>query len=226
MGEHAARQGKKKLRILLAEDHEMVREGLKSIINAQPEMEVVGEASDGGRAIARAKELRPDIIVMDISMPKVNGLEAMAKLKQVCPQVKVLTLTRHTDIGFLQQLLGAGASGYVLKQSPSSELIQAIRAVASGGSYLDPAITNKVINGYVSRQATLNAELRGNLSEREEEVLRLIAWGYSNKEIAAKLDISVKTVEAHKSNSMRKLDLRSRIDVVRYALLRDWLKEG
>ncbi|HET9529495.1 MAG TPA: response regulator transcription factor [Blastocatellia bacterium] len=226
MGEHAARQGKKKLRILLAEDHEMVREGLKSIINAQPEMEVVGEASDGGRAITRARELSPDIIIMDISMPRVNGLEAMAKLKQECPQVKVLTLTRHTDVGFLQQLLGAGASGYVLKQSPSSELIQAIRSVASGGNYLDPAITNKVINGYVSRQATLNAELRGNLSEREEEVLRLIAWGYSNKEIAARLDISVKTVEAHKSNSMRKLDLRSRIDVVRYALLRDWLKES
>jgi DNA-binding NarL/FixJ family response regulator len=221
-----AKEGEVKLRIMLAEDHQMVREGLKSVLNAQPDMEVIGEAGDGRSAITAAKELNPDIIIMDISMPGMNGLEATGILKQALPHMKILTLTRHTDAGFLQQLLRAGASGYVLKQSPSTELIRAIRAIYAGGNYLDPAIAGKVIDGYVSRQAPLTAEVIGNLSEREEEVLKLIAWGYSNKEIAAKLEISVKTVETHKSNLMKKLSLRSRIDIVRYALLKGWLREG
>ncbi|HEV7844361.1 MAG TPA: response regulator transcription factor, partial [Pyrinomonadaceae bacterium] len=122
-----------KLRILLAEDHETVREGLRMIINAQADMEVIGEASDGREAVARASELLPDIVVMDVSMPHLNGLKATEKLKAICPQVKVLTLTRHTDDGYLQQLVRAGASGYVLKQSPPAELLHAIRAVAGGG---------------------------------------------------------------------------------------------
>jgi DNA-binding NarL/FixJ family response regulator len=214
------------LRIFLAEDHEMVREGLKALVNSQPDMEVVGEAGDGRNAVAGAIDLRPDVIVMDVSMPKMNGLEATEKLKEACPQVKVLTLTRHTDIGFMQRLFGAGASGYVLKQSASSELIRAIRAIVAGNNYLDPAVTAKVMSGYAAKPISLLDKNRGDLSAREEDVLKKVAWGYSNKEISAQLDISVKTVEAHKSNAMKKLELRSRIDVVRFALLQGWMKEN
>src|SRR6185503_10394746 len=130
-----------KLRILLAEDHTMVREGIRNLLNAQPDMQVVGEAGDGQEAVLRTRELLPDLVVMDISMPNLNGLKAMEKLKEVNPKIKVLMLTRHTDTGFLQQLFQAGASGYVLKQSASEELIRAIRAVAAGKHYLDPAVT-------------------------------------------------------------------------------------
>ncbi|MFN2453091.1 MAG: response regulator [Pyrinomonadaceae bacterium] len=217
-----------KLRILLAEDHQTVREGLRMIVNAQTDMEVVGEAGDGRAAIAHAQELLPDIVLMDVSMPKLNGLKATEKLKQLCPQVKVLTLTRHTDSSYLQQLLRAGASGYVLKQSAPTELLHAIRAVASGGKYLDPSVAGKVIGNYAGGRS---AGLRGasqasrELSEREAEVLRLIAWGHSNKEIAARLDVSVKTIEAHKANAMKRLGMRSRIDIVRFALLQGWLQD-
>lgn len=215
-----------KVRIILAEDHAMVREGLKALISAQPDMEVVGNASDGAEAVHRAQELLPDLVIMDISMPKMSGLKATETLKHLCPKVKVLMLTRHTDTGFLQRLFQAGASGYVLKQSPSDELIRAIRAVAGGKSYLDPSVTEKVVTKYAHRPSTLDPGQQGKLSEREEAVLRLIAWGYTNKEIAAQLEISVKTVEAHKANTMKKLDLHSRIDIVRYAVLQGWLQEN
>jgi DNA-binding NarL/FixJ family response regulator len=216
-----------KLRILLADDHETVRAGLKLIVSAQADMEVVGEASDGREAVARARELLPDIVVMDVSMPNLNGLKATEKLKEVCPRVKVLTLTRHTDDGYLQLILRAGASGFVLKQSPPAELLHAIRAVAAGGKYLDPAITGKVMGTYAGRSASLRGDAQGgrDLSDREAEVLRLIAWGHSNKEIAARLEVSVKTVEAHKANSMKKLGMQSRIDIVRFALLQGWLQD-
>lgn len=215
-----------KLRIILAEDHETVRAGLKLIVNSQADMEVVAEAENGSAAIKLARELAPDIVVMDISMPELNGLKATKKLKQVCPDVKVLTLTRHTDDAYLQQLIQAGASGYVLKQSAPTELIHAIRAVAKGNSYLDPALTNKVFGGYASRSVTRRGENKNALTDREAEVLRMIAWGYSNKEIAHRMDISVKTVEAHKANSMKKLDMHSRIDIVRYAILQGWLQDN
>lgn len=216
-----------KLRILLAEDHETVREGLKMIVNAQPDMEVVGEAGDGRAAVARAAELLPDIVVMDVSMPHLNGLKATEKLKQCCPQVKVLTLTRHSDDGYLQQLLRVGASGYVLKQSPADELLRAIRVVAAGGKYLDPTVTDKVLGKYVGgRAASPRGGAQGSISDREAEVLRLIAWGHSNKEIAARLELSVKTVEVHKANAMKKLGMHSRIDIVRFALLQGWLQDN
>src|SRR5918993_2185622 len=134
-----------KLRILLADDHETVREGLKSIVNAQADMEVVGEAADGAAAVSCALALLPDIVIMDISMPQVNGLKATEVMKTRCPGAKVLTLTRHADGGYLHQLLRAGASGYVLKQSRSAELLQAIRAVAAGGTYLDPAVAGRIV---------------------------------------------------------------------------------
>lgn len=217
----------KRLRVFLADDHAVVREGLRALVNSQSDMECVGEAADGRAAVERVQSLRPDVAVLDVSMPGLNGLEATKKLKQCCPEVHLLTLTRHTDDGYLQQLLKAGVSGYVLKQSASSVLLTALRAVAVGNLFLDPAITGKVIGNYVGRKVAGRGPRPQNvLTEREAEVLRLIAWGYSNKEIAARLDISVKTVEAHKANAMRKLDMRSRIDIVRFAILQGWMRDN
>ena len=212
-----------KLRIMLADDHETVREGLKMIVNSQDDMEVVGFAADGGEAVARAQELLPDVLVMDISMPKLNGLKATQKLNQVCPQVKVLTLSRHTDDGYIRELLSAGAWAYVLKQSAPSELIHAIRAIAAGGKYIDPKLAARVMGSYSDRG--MRGEVKGSLTDRESEVLRLIALGYSNKEIAASLSLSVKTIEVHKANAMRKLNITSRIDLVKYAMFQGWLQE-
>lgn len=217
-----------KTRILLADDHETVREGLKVILNAQSDMEVVAEAADGASALAQATAIRPDVVVMDISMPNVNGLKATEALRRAAPDVKIITLTRHSDDGYLQQLLKAGVSGYVLKQSRSSELLHALRAIARGGKYLDPAVAGRVIGEFGRRAPQPLTHLKPgdvSLSAREEEVLRLVAWGYSNKEIAAQLDLSVKTVETHKTKATHKLGLRNRIDVVRYALLQGWLQD-
>ncbi len=156
-----------------------------------------------------------------------NGLLAAAKLKRVAPEIKILTLTRHTDTAYLNELLQAGVSGYVLKQSAPDELIRAIRVIANGGNYLDPAITNKVFAGYVERQNKLRGEEAGqSLTEREREVFRRIALGYSNQEIAEETNISVKTVEAHKANSLKKLNMQSRRDIIRYAILQGWMQEN
>ena len=218
-----------KIRVLLAEDHRTVREGVRFILSSQPDIEIVGEAGDGRAALRLAQELAPQVVLMDVSMPELNGLRATELLREACPGVRVVALTRHTDRGYMQQLLKAGACGYVLKQSDSSVLLQAVRAVAAGGDYLDPAITGKALAGYFGRRSSGGASAsvaEVNLSDRETEVLRLIALGYSNKEIAARLSLSVKTVEAHKANAMRKLDMHSRIDIVRYAMLQGWLQEG
>ncbi len=212
-----------KLRIMLADDHETVREGLKMIVNAQDDMEVVGFASDGREAVAKAQQLLPDVLVMDISMPKLNGLKATEKIQEICPQVKVLTLSRHADEGYIRELLGAGACAYVLKQSAPAELIHAIRAVAAGGKYIDPKLAAKVMDNFTDRPA--RGEAKGTLTDRESEILRLIALGYSNKEIAARLSLSVKTVEVHKANAMRRLNITSRIDLVRYAIFQGWLQD-
>jgi DNA-binding NarL/FixJ family response regulator len=215
---------KSKLRILLADDHGVVREGLCLLINRQPDMECIAEADNGREAVRLALELVPDVAVLDISMPELNGLQATKVIKQASPQIIILTLTRHTEEAFLQQLLGAGASGYVLKQSPSAEIIYAIRTVAAGNAYLDPAVTEKVIGGFVGRHTERAKDAPPPaLTDREAKVLRLIARGYQTKEIAHKLNISVKTVEAHKANALQKLGLHSRVDIVRYAILRDWL---
>lgn len=211
------------LRILLADDHVTVRYGLKLIIDQQPDMKVVGEASDGKAAVQLAEEMTVDVIVMDISMPGMNGLIATRKLKQLRPDAAIVTLTRHGDDAYLQELLRAGASGYVLKQSPPSELLQAIRVAASGRQYLDSTLTPRLTAAFVARDGKRAGTSPGAITERESAVLRLIATGYSNKEIAAQLSLSVKTVEAHKANAMRKLDLNGRIDIVKYAKLQGWL---
>jgi len=211
------------LRILLADDHVTVRHGLKLLIDSQPDMKVVSEASDGSAAIQSAVAVKPDVIVMDISMPGMNGLVASRKLKQLQPGVAIVTLTRHADDAYLQELLRAGVSGYVLKQSAPAELLQAIRATAAGGQYLDSALTARVTAGFLGKQGSRVSRPSTTVSERESEVLRLIASGYSNKEIAARLSLSVKTVEAHKANAMKKLGLTGRIDIVKYAALQGWL---
>ena len=159
-------------------------------------------------------------------MPTMNGLKATKKLRTLCPDMKILTLTRHTDDGYLKQLIGAGSNGYVLKQSAPTDLVNAIRTVVAGNAYLDPSLTRKVMGGYVSRSESMRGETNGDLTDREEEVLRLISFGYSNKEIGTRLDLSVKTIEAHKANGMRKLGISSRIDIVRYAILQNWLQDN
>lgn len=214
-----------KLRIFLADDHALIREGLKLMINLQPDMEVIGEASDGHSVCRLAKALQPDLVIMDISMPELNGAKATERLKQEVPDVKVLALTVHEDKGYLQQMLRAGASGYVLKRSAADELIRAIHAIVEGGIYLDPTMVSKVVVGSSRKQSLNDALKKNDLSDRETEVLRLIAYGYSNKEIAGRLDISVKTVETYKSRLTEKLDLHSRVDLVRYALQQGWLHD-
>jgi DNA-binding NarL/FixJ family response regulator len=171
-------------------------------------------------------ELKPDVVVMDISMPGMNGLVATRTLKEQQPDMAVITLTRHGDDAYLQELLRAGVSGYVLKQSAPAELLQAIRVAASGGQYLDSTLTARVTAGFLAREGRRLGKPSAVASDRESEVLRLIASGYSNKEIAARLDLSVKTVEAHKANAMRKLGLKGRIDIVKYAILQGWLDGG
>ncbi len=214
-----------KLRIFLADDHVMLRNGLRLLINAQRDMEVVGEAGDGRSTIRMALDLRPDIVVIDVSMPEMNGRQATGELKALQPNTKVIALTRHNEKCFAQQLLRAGASGYVLKQNDIRELIHAIRTVAAGGVYIDPAIAGNVMGDMVGRFPGQSSGIAGTLSERESEVLRLIAQGYSNKEIAGFFDLSVKTVEAHKAHAMKKLELRSRIDIIHFAILQGWFQD-
>ena len=216
----------RKIRIVIADDHGTMREGLRLLMNSQPDLEVVGEAADGREAIRITRELAPDVLLMDVSMPGMNGLEATKKLKEQCPNVRVLALTRHSDDGFLNQMLAAGAAGYALKLRSGDDLMRAVRTVAAGGTYIDPAIAGKLITRAARSPKKPGPTPRADLTEREEEVLRMIAWGHSNKEIAARLNLSVKTIEAHKANAMQKLNMSGRIDIVRYAVLRGWLKDS
>ncbi len=210
-------------RVLLADDHETVRQGLKLLLNAQPDIEVVGEAADGREAVSQVKQIMPHVVVMDVSMPDLNGLAATRAVKEAAPEVAVVALTRHSDDAYVQEMLGAGASGYVLKQSASTELLRAIRAAATGQRYLDATLAARAADAYLARNASRPPN--PTISERETNVLRMMALGHSNKEIGNALDISVKTVEVHKANAMRKLGLRGRIDVVRYAALNGWLQD-
>lgn len=209
-----------KIRVLLAEDHETVRHGLKLVIDRQPDMEVVGEVGDGVAAVEQVGALHPNVAIVDISMPRMNGLAATRAICQAAPAVAIVALTRYSDDAYVQELMDAGALGYVLKQSASSELVDAVRAAAAGRRYLDRSLAARVASTLPrARRAALA------ITEREAEVLRLMALGYSNKETAAALNLSVKTIEVHKANGMRKLGLAGRTDVVRYALLQGWLQE-
>jgi DNA-binding NarL/FixJ family response regulator len=212
-----------KLRIFLADDHVVVREGLKALINAQPDMLVIGEAGDGQSAWQQAHACQPDVVIMDITMPELNGVQATAQLKRACPKIKVLALSVHEDTSYLRQLLAAGVSGYILKHAAADDLILAIRMVAAGGVYLDPALAGHVVARYVRVPAATSELLGAELSERETEVVQGIARGYSNKEIAAQLNLSVKTIETYRARAMAKLGIESRAALVRYALDHGWL---
>jgi two-component system, NarL family, response regulator NreC len=212
-----------KIRIVVAEDHETVRQGLRALLGTKDDIEVVADAPNGREAVDLVRELKPRIAVLDLSMPEMNGLSATRAIKETMPDVEVIALTRHADDAYVQELLSAGASGYVLKQSPVEELLNAIRAVAKGERYLDTSLVTRHTKAYLSRYATPRS--KPPITDRETSVLRLMAIGHSNKEIATALDIAVKTVEVHKANAMRKLDLRGRIDVVRYAVLNGWLQD-
>jgi DNA-binding NarL/FixJ family response regulator len=212
------------LRIVLADDHEVVRSGLRALVDATTGMEVVGEARDGDEACRRAAELRPDVVVMDVSMPVLDGAQATERIRRECPGVKVLALTMHEDRGHLTRLLQAGATGYLPKRAAADELVRAIQVVAGGGTYVDPQLAGSLLGtGERERGGPPDGQ---RLSEREEDVLRRIAWGASNKEIAAELRISVKTVETYKARIADKLGLKTRTDLVRYAVRQGWLEEG
>jgi DNA-binding NarL/FixJ family response regulator len=212
-----------KARVLLVEDHMVLRQGLKALFSDEPDIEIVGEAGDGRQALQLVAEIQPDLILMDISMPHLNGIEATHQIRRDYPGVKVVVLSMHTNEEYVFQVLRAGASGYVLKQADSSEVLLAIRAALAGGSFLSPPISRAVIEDYVRR-----AEARGRdskidrLTSREREVLQLLTEGLPNREIARQLDISVKTVESHRSSMLSKLGLSNKTELVRFALRQGW----
>jgi DNA-binding NarL/FixJ family response regulator len=202
-----------------------MREGLRMVLDRETDLEVVGEANDGADAVRLVRELRPDVLVMDLSMAGLDGLKATEALRPMAADTRILILTRHTEGSYVQRLLTAGASGYVLKQSAADELVRAIRRVAAGQKYLDPAITDQAI-GSVTAGSRWGTAAGGRLTRREEDVLRFVALGFLAKEIAGRLGISIKTVETHKAKAMIKLGLKNRIDIVRYAILQGWLQEA
>ena len=212
-----------RVRIVVADNHAVVREGLKALLGSQPDMEVVGEASDGLSAVALAQQLGPDLVVLGAALPLLNGAQATAHIKQARPDVRVVAFTAYEDKSHLRQMLEAGVSGYVLKSAGAEEVVGAIRRVAGGGTYVDPSIAGRLVSSFVRRAGGPPA--RAALSDREAEVLRLIALGHSNKEISGLLDLSVKTVETYKQRLMEKLELDSRVEIVRYALQQGWLSE-
>ena len=209
-----------RIRVFLADDHPFVRDGVKHLVNHQSDMEVVGEASDGAAACSEVVRLLPDIVVMDMTMPQMNGARATAVIRKTCPQVKVIALTVNEDKAFLRALLEAGVMGYVVKRAASEDLIRAIRIVQGGNMYLDPAITGVVAN---PREPFPH---RTRITEREREVLVLIAKGYLHKEIGGKLEIGTKTVETHKSRACEKLGLGGRAAIVQYVRMMGWLEES
>ncbi len=204
----------KRIRILLADDHAVVRQGFKMILSAQPDMEIVGEAGNGREAVELADQLHPDIVVMDVAMPELNGIEATRRLAASAPHSRVVALSMHKDSVYVREILRAGARGYLLKDSPAPDLLAAVRAVASGEGYLSPAVSDAVLNDY-RRHVTNPVDL---LSSREREVLQMLAEGKTNKEIAVILNLSVYTVDAHRGRIMEKLNLHSINELVRFAV--------
>jgi two-component system response regulator NreC len=215
-----------KTRILLADDHNVLRSGLKYLLNAQNDMVVVGEAATGDEALRLARELAPDVLILDITMPGMDGLDVLRELKRVAPVIRVLILTMHEEEGYLRRALALGAAGYCPKGAADAELISAIRAVLRGNLYIHPSHTKVLLNGMVSAAGEGNNNApAAALSEREHEVLRLVALGHTNQEIADQLALSVKSVESYRARGMEKLGLTSRAALVRYAIRENWLGE-
>ena len=208
-----------KIRLLMVDDHEIVRAGLRMLLQAQPDIEIVAEADNGRDAVAKVRELQPDIVLMDISLPDMDGFEATQQIKRARPKTAVLALTMHESDDYFFKMLQAGASGYVPKKAAPTDLVTAIRTVREGGVFLYPALAKSLVRDYMGRatEGSERAALDG-LTEREQEVLKLIADGSTNQEIANQLTISVKTVERHRANIMGKLNLHSRTELVKYAI--------
>lgn len=213
----------KRTTVVLADDHPVVLAGVKALLLSAGELALVGEASTGPAALDLIRTHRPDIAVIDISLPELSGLDLARRATEECPDVKLLVLTVHEDRAYVQPLLQAGVRGYLLKRSAADELIRAIRAVADGGVYLDPAIAEKALSAH--EDDFLAGDGGQELSQRESEVLRFTAQGFSNKEIAARLDVSTKTVETHKSRALEKLGIRTRSEIVRYGAEHGWLAD-
>lgn len=203
------------IQVFLADDHTIVRRGIRSLLETNDCIEVVGEAEDGREAVQKVREIRPDVVLMDIGMPGLNGLEATIQIKQVCPEVRVLILSMHTDEQYVQRVLQAGGSGYLVKQAAESELLVAIKAVNLGKTYLSPEISKDIVEGYLRHSSDEQSD--GDYSivtSREREVLQLVAEGKTNKEIAVLLEISVKTVDAHRTHILSKLKVKNSAELV------------
>ena len=208
-----------RIRVLIADDHAIVREGVRALLTLSDDIEVVGEAADGRQAVELARSLSPDVILMDIAMPGLGGLEATLEIRREDPHAKILVLTQYEDREYIRRFLKAGVSGYVLKKAAGSELTAAIRAVQRGGLVLDPEVAREAWRDQVAAAAPIEAaDPYETLTDREKQVLKLVAEGHSNKEVADLLDISVKTAMSHREHIMRKLDLHSRTELIRFAL--------
>ncbi len=207
----------RKIRILLVDDHRILREGIRSLLEDHDDIVVVGEAEDGRAAVSLASKLTPDVIVMDIAMPLLNGLDATRQIKRDNSNIKVLILTVHDNEEYIREVLAAGAMGYVLKYAAASELISAIRTVFQGEAVLSPSITRLVLEDYL-RWSDIKQDSANSLTSREREILQLIAEGYINKEIAEILHLSIKTIQSHRSSLMQKLDLHDKGDLIKYAI--------
>ena len=208
-----------KIRIVLADDHTLFRQGIRTLISAEPDMEVVGEAANGGDAVDEAGDARPDVLLMDIGMPGLSSFEATRQIKKNRPETKVVFLTMYDDGDYLREGMEVGASGYVLKDSPSAQLTAAFRDISHGGSFLSPRMLSQLVDDFRSRNRPADSvPLFATLTTREREVLKVLAEGNSVKEIACNLNLSAKTVEAHKFNLMRKLDIHNKATLVHYAI--------
>ena len=215
-----------KIRLLLVDDHEIVRAGLRMLFSAEPEVEIIGEASSGEEAVGTAETLQPDVVLMDVAMPGIGGVEATRRIKAAHPQVAVLALTMHEDEEYFFEMLGAGASGYVPKRAAPDDLMSAIRIVRQGDVYIYPSLARLLVKDFLHRSEASAPETREDLTPREQEVLTFIAEGYSNREIADVLVISVKTVDRHRENIMRKLQLHNRVELVKYAIEKGLISVG
>ncbi|MGD2076784.1 MAG: response regulator transcription factor [Chloroflexota bacterium] len=208
-----------KIRLILADDHAVVRSGLRMLLEAQPDIEIVAEAESGRQAVEKVRKMRPDVVLMDVQMPELNGIEATQQIKKVAPETAILALTMHEDDQYFFEMLHSGASGYVPKRAAPDELLTAIRTVARGEIFLYPSLATRLVQDYLKRADADDQPLvYDELTPREREVLVLIAEGLTNAEIADKLVISVKTVDRHRENIMRKLNMHNRIDLVKYAI--------
>ncbi len=206
------------IRVVIADDHAILREGIKVLLQGQADIVVVGEAEDGRQAVQRCQELRPDVVLMDIALPGLGGYEAALEIRRLMPNIRVLVLTQYDNKEYVLRFLRAGAAGYVVKKAVTTELVSAIRAVARGETYLHAAVAGAVVEDYLGGERPVDEDVYDRLSEREKQVLKLIAEGSTNKEIASILDIAVKTVMAHRTNLMAKIGAHSRTDIFKFAL--------